>query len=125
MKVLLAATLIALMLGLTGCAAMFASKSTPVAMQTTPTGAEVWVDGNNRGTTPVSLDLSNKKTYIVTFKRDGFADATYEIKNGVGAGWILLDILGGLVPVVIDAATGAWYHLDSKVINQNLVAKKN
>lgn len=32
-------------------------------------------------------------------------------------GWIVLDILGALVPVVIYAATGAWYSLDQKNID--------
>ncbi|MGC9093737.1 MAG: hypothetical protein ACP5JH_10890 [Bacteroidota bacterium] len=29
----------------------------------------------------------------------------------------MLDILGGLIPVIIDAATGAWYYLDQTSIN--------
>ncbi|GAA5522894.1 hypothetical protein Asal01_02862 [Fodinibius salicampi] len=31
-----------------------------------------------------------------------------------------LDVLGGLVPVVVDAATGAWYNLDQESINATL-----
>ncbi len=36
------------------------------------------------------------------------------ITNHVGAGWIILDVLAGRVPFVVDAATGAWYSLDQK-----------
>ena len=28
-----------------------------------------------------------------------------------------MDIFGGLLPVVVDALTGAWYHLDTDNIN--------
>ncbi len=125
MRSFMAAALVVLLLGLNSCAALFASKTSAVPMQTTPSGAEVWLDGNKMGTTPVSLDLSNKKSHIITFKHEGFEDATYTINNSVGAGWVVLDILGGLVPVIIDAATGSWYRLDAKVVNQNLVTKKS
>ena len=52
------------------------------------------------------------KEYIVEFKREGYETVTREIVNKVGAGWIVLDVLLGLVPVIVDAATGAWYHLN-------------
>src|SRR5437867_877808 len=80
---------------LTGCATLFAAKNSPVAMQTNPSGAEVWIDGNKMGVTPLSLELSAKKSYVITFKKEG-QEATATINNGVGAGWVILDVLGGL-----------------------------
>ena len=44
------------------------------------------------------------------------ANSNLNITNHVGAGWIVLDVLCGLVPVIIDAATGAWCDLDQKNI---------
>ena len=34
---------------LVGCATILAKKITPVSMNTNPTGAEVWIDGNRKG----------------------------------------------------------------------------
>jgi hypothetical protein len=48
---------------------------------------------------------------------DGYKSKTYNVTNHVGAGWIVLDVLCGLVGVIIDAATGSWYELDQKNIN--------
>jgi hypothetical protein len=31
-----------------------------------------------------------------------------------GGGWIVLDVLAGLVPVIIDAATGEWSSVDEE-----------
>ncbi len=104
---------------LAGCATIFAAKNSSVAMQTNPSGAEIWIDGNRMGVTPMSLELSNKKSYVITFKKHG-QEATATLNNGVGAGWVILDVLGGLVPVIIDAATGSWYGLNSHVVNVNL-----
>jgi len=106
---------------LAGCAALFATKNPPISMQTNPSGAEVWIDGTRMGVTPLTLELSTKKSYVITFKKEG-QEATATISNSVGAGWIILDVLGGLVPVIIDAATGSWYGLNTHTVNVNLAA---
>ncbi|MBN9165918.1 MAG: hypothetical protein J0I07_33525 [Myxococcales bacterium] len=42
-----------------------------------------------------------------------FIDKQVPVKRFVGAGWILLDIaMGGLIAIVIDAATGNWYEFE-------------
>jgi hypothetical protein len=69
------------------------------------------------GKTPVRIKLESKLTYSIEFRKEGFATKTVNIQNHVGAGWIILDILGGLLPIIVDAATGAWYDLDQKNVN--------
>ena len=69
------------------------------------------------GETPFALKLESKKTYTIEFKKEGFETKIYNITNHVGAGWIVLDVLAGLVGVIVDAATGAWYSLDQKNVN--------
>ena len=110
-----------IVLGLTvSCATLFKSKKTSISLSSTPSGAEVYVDGSRVGQTPVILELANKKEHIVVFRKEGFAETTCRIDNSVGGGWVVLDVLGGLIPVIIDAATGAWYNLDPKACNVNL-----
>ena len=119
MKFLKAVTVPMIIVSLTGCAAIFAAKTVPVAMQTNPSSAEVWIEGNRMGLTPITLSLSNKKSYVVTFKKEG-QEATYQINSKVGTTWVILDMLAGFAPIVIDAATGSWYKLDPTIINVNL-----
>ena len=99
------------------CALMFKGTSEEVAFQSSPDRAQVYVEGELMGETPLAVKLESKKSYTIVFKAEGYKDRSYHIKNKIGAGWIILDILGGLVPVIIDAATGAWYSLDQKNIN--------
>ena len=99
------------------CALMFKGTSEEVAFQSSPDRAQVYVEGKLMGETPLAIKLESKKSYTIVFKAEGYKDQSYHIKNKIGAGWIILDILGGLVPVIIDAATGAWYSLDQKNIN--------
>jgi len=99
------------------CATIFKGSSSKVDFSSDPGGAQVYVNGAPRGTTPINLKLESKKTYTIEFKKEGYETATYTITNHVGVGWIVLDVLFGLVPVIVDAATGAWYELDQDAVN--------
>jgi hypothetical protein len=77
-----------------------------------PAKASVYVNGVNIGKSPISLELKSNKTYNVEFRLEGFEPKNIILNNSVGAGYIILDILFGLFPVIIDAATGDWYSLD-------------
>jgi hypothetical protein len=76
------------------------------------------------GKTPLQLKLASKKEYAIEFRAEGYQPRVYNISNKVGAGWIVLDVLAGLIPVIIDAATGAWYKLDQDNINAVLIKQQ-
>ncbi len=112
------AVLVAILL-VTGCAALFNSQSKGVIFTSDPTGAEVFINGRSYGRTPLALNMRQKGnyTYVVTFRAQDFEDRSYSLDTAVGAGWIILDVLGGLIPIVIDAASGSWYSLQNKAIH--------
>lgn len=104
-----------------GCAAIFKGTSNTVDFSSDPSGAKVYINGAHTGTTPVSLKLESKRTYSIEFRKEGYEPRTYTITNHVGAGWIILDVLlTGLVGIIVDAATGAWYELDQESVNAML-----
>ncbi len=102
---------------LNGCALIFQGTSKNMSFDSGPGSAEVWVNGAKAGVTPCKIELKRNQEYTIEFKKDGFQTKTYRITNGVGGGWVVLDILGGLIPVIIDAATGAWYGFDQDNVN--------
>ena len=89
-----------------------------VAMSSNPTGAEVWIDGARRGTTPFSLDLNNHTSHTVVFRLEGHQEVTCQLTTSVGAGWVILDVLGGLIPVIVDAATGKWNSFGTRRVQR-------
>lgn len=99
------------------CATLFKGNSSELDCSSEPRGAMVYVNGNYMGDTPIQLKLESKKNYSIEFRKDGYQTKTVNVTNHVGVGWIILDVLAGLVPVIVDAATGSWYHLDQKNIN--------
>lgn len=104
----------------TGCATLFSSGNVPVAFSSDTPGADVYINGSLRGRTPLTLELDNTKPVSATFKMAGRNDQTVEIGTQARAGFIVLDVLGGLLPVIIDAATGEWKTLDQKAVNVTL-----
>lgn len=100
-----------------GCAAVFKGTSNNVDFSSAPEGAKVYVNGVVMGTTPVKLKLESKKVYHVEFKKEGYETQNFTLTNHVGVGWVILDVIFGLVPVVVDAATGSWYVLDQDYVN--------
>jgi hypothetical protein len=91
-----------------GCAAILGSKQKDFNLNSSPTGADVYLNGNRLGGTPLKVKLSNQATHTFVFRRQGYQEATCTLNRGTGAGWVILDVLTGLVPIVIDAATGSW-----------------
>jgi hypothetical protein len=106
------------------CAVIFKGNSSKVDFNSTPAGAQVFVNGNYMGDTPIRLKLESKGNFQIEFRKEGFKTKTFNITNHVGAGWIILDVLFGLLPVIVDAATGAWYELDQSMVNAMLEKKQ-
>lgn len=111
------AVVLTLVLVLSGCATIFKGEYTDVSIQSEPDGTRVFINGEYYGQTPLRLELKTNQSYTIEFKRDGFKTQVRHIKNKIGVGWVVLDIVCGLYPVVIDALTGAWYNLDQKYVN--------
>ena len=114
---------LALVIVLGGCGALFNNGPAKVMFTSQPSEAEVWIDGNRFGTTPLVVDLSKKKSYTVSFRKDGFDEQVRTLNNKVSPTYVVLDILGGLVPVIVDAATGAWYVLEADNVQATLPAR--
>jgi hypothetical protein len=99
---------VVLMLSVTGCAALFGAKEKTFDLRSHPDGADVYLNGNRLGTTPVQARLSNLANHTFVFRKAGYKETTCTLTRGTDGGWVVLDILAGLVPVIIDAATNSW-----------------
>lgn len=119
-KTITIVTLIVMVVSLTGCAAIFTGGRGKVKADSTPSGAEVFVNGEKMGQTPCVIRLKTKAEYTLVIKKEGYKDQSFKITNKVGAGWVILDVIFGLLPVVVDAVTGSWYVFNEKNFNAQL-----
>jgi hypothetical protein len=102
------------------CGAIFNSGPQRVNFTSTPDSAEVWVDGVRRGTTPIFLELEKRKDHTVTFKKAGYQDFTNPVTRAVKGVYVVFDVLFGILPVIVDAATGSWYVLSTDHVHGTL-----
>ena len=109
--------LVGCVLALTSCATILNDKEPLVDISSEPAGAEVYVDGEYVGITPVEVPLSVHSNHTVVFRKEGYADRRFTVSNEVGVLWIILDVVTGLVPLIIDAVTGDWLELKDDTVN--------
>ncbi|GGD50502.1 PEGA domain-containing protein [Muriicola marianensis] len=120
-KILFISVALITLCGISSCATLFGKKTHALAVSSDPRGAEVYVNGFKMGVTPVELNLKADKSYTIEYRKEGYESVTRVVNTKVGAGWIILDVLGGLIPVIVDAATGNWNKLDQDAVNAALI----
>ncbi len=100
-----------------GCATIFSGSKQEIKLNSTPTGATVYINGSEEGTTPIKVNLKKGKEYIIEFVKDDYKKKTLRLSYSLGIGWLILDIVVGLVGVIVDAATSNWYIFDLDYYN--------
>ena len=108
-----------LLLTTNGCS-FFAPKTEEVAVNTVPSGAQVYVNNSLKGTTPCSVPVSCKGGEILV-KKSGYDPQIHKIGRHLGTCGVM-DIVGTvmfLVPAIGLFSAGA-YTLDQHTINVNM-----
>lgn len=117
--------LLVFVFALEGCATIFSGSYDEVDLSSEPTGAKILVNGKDEGNTPMTVRLKKSKEYTIEFVKDGFQTKSLRMTYGLGAGWLILDILSGLVGIIVDAATGNWNSFDYDSYKANLRPVEN
>lgn len=105
---------------LASCATIIHGTRQDVSFSSTPSGAKVLINGMDKGSTPVIVNLERKNTYVVKIHLDGYTPYETNIIKKVD-GWIAGNIIfGGLIGLVVDAASGGMYKLSPEQIASEL-----
>ncbi len=102
---------------LSNCATIFKGEYRDVRINSEPDDTQVYINGEFMGRTPLKLELRPDEPLTIEFRREGYKTVVRQITNKIGVGWIVLDVISGLIPVLVDALTGAWYEFDQRYIN--------
>ena len=105
-----------LALSLTGCAAVFRGTNDRVQIESTPAGATAKVGTNEVGPTPASAQVKRRGLTAVTVTKPGYEVHNGAVRKQIDVPWLLLDlgtcIFTLCIPLIIDAASGAWMDVD-------------
>ncbi|MDR2050750.1 MAG: PEGA domain-containing protein [Deltaproteobacteria bacterium] len=94
------------------CATLFKDED-KVSFHSSPEEALVLIDGLPAGRTPLELSLVPDRKYAAEFRKEGYLPETVEINAVPGEKWVILDVIGllipgGSIPLLVDAITGNW-----------------
>lgn len=101
----------ALILLISGCATIISDSSENVTFDSSPSGADVFIDGVRMGKTPVTVTLRKSKKDTVMFKLDGHKTVTRDLTKSFD-GVALINVFWDLSTT--DAITGAIMEYDPK-----------
>jgi hypothetical protein len=94
--------------------------SQDIGISSSPTNAEVSIDGLTKGHTPVIANLSRKDNHIVKLALPGYAPAELTLARGV-SGWVWGNLVfGGLIGLGVDAISGGLYKLSPEQLSGEL-----
>ena len=123
MKILLAIVLLSSLALSSGCATILKGNHQRISVTSEPSGARVRINGSDVGETPYSAKVNSSHAQTVEVKKEGYSPRTIVLASTIGVGWIVVDVLCGFVPVIVDAATGSWNVLENDDIHVRLDAK--
>jgi hypothetical protein len=112
---------------LSGCATVTRGTTDTLMIQSEPSAAEVELSTGQTCRTPCSFELKRKRDLHVVMRKEGFQDADIAVESkvaGAGAAGMAGNVLiGGIIGVGVDAATGATKSLKPNPVHVHLVVK--
>ena len=103
-----------------GCATIMHGSRQDVGISSSPTGASVVIDNQDKGKTPIAAELKRKENHIIKIEMAGYQPFETTITHKV-SGWVWGNIaFGGLIGLAVDAITGGLYNLTPEQISATL-----
>src|SRR3954469_19670041 len=103
--------IIAMAIGTTGCASIMHGTTQDVAISSSPSGAQVVIDNQPAGSTPIIAHLKRNENHILKLDVPGYLPYETGFTKSV-SGWVWGNVLfGGLIGLAVDAISGGLYYL--------------
>lgn len=105
------------------CASIFGGKKNTIRIHGGPTESKVFLDGEFLGVTPLKMRVSKYKLQegsILEIRKDGYESLFYEVNRRPHVGYVVLNILSGSIPLIIDVANGNIYRPNTRNIEIDL-----
>lgn len=99
---------VAILVYSSGCATIVTGggEDQSVRVASMPKGADVFVDDQLVGQTPISLRLTRKDDHMVRVQKAGYVPYERHVKSGFNP-WMIGNVLfGGIIGIVVDAVSG-------------------
>lgn len=103
----------------TSCATVFRKNYTQEVTfnPNEPKNAYLYVNGEYKGVTPVTLELDSRETYDVKYTKRSYLPNQFDLEGRVLPKYVIADFFAGAVvlgwiPMIVDASTNKWRGFD-------------
>ncbi len=90
-----------------------------ITLDPEPKGALVYVNGQYKGLSPVTLNLDPTKTYEVKYIHPHYLSESFTLQKGIIKKWLWMDLaslaVGNPTAIITDAITEKWKGFDASV----------
>ena len=101
--------------GIQSCATVMTGKHDIILVNSSPSGAHFTTDTGGQGTTPAKFEVPDNVDVRFSFELPGFQKTEYVAKKHISA-WVWGNILiGGIIGVVVDVASGGMNVHDDQI----------
>ena len=115
----LTACILIMALLLNGCGAIMHGTRQDVTINSSPSEAKVYVNGEER-TTPAQYNLKRKHNYLIKVSKEGYETAEVMVSHKLDwTAWADL-LVWGIIPIFYDLGSGAAWKLTPEEINVSL-----
>jgi hypothetical protein len=120
------ALVVGTLITLTGCATILRGTGHGIGISSQPPGAEVTIDNQILGITPVSAKLRRKDNHQIVIQMEGYEPYAIMLTRQT-SGWVFGNILFGpgvLIGLAVDAIAGGMYTLSPGQVSADLLPGK-
>lgn len=111
-------------LALSSCCSIINGRHDTVNVSSNVTGANVRVDGMERGKTPCTVEVRRTPGQVLTVEKQGYETHSTQLTTAT-SGWVFGNIAaGGLIGLFVDMVTGSWMDVEPDSVNATLTPKR-
>ena len=105
-------------LTVSSCVTLYGGGAQRIAVTSTPSDAQVFVDGKHAGATPVRVTLSNREPdVVITVEKDGYPVHRCRLQRSGSVGRILASVGIGIgIGVIASVAVNTWNESDTGLL---------
>jgi len=108
---------------LSSCATIFGGRKNTIKISGNNSKSEVYLDGEYLGLTPLKMRISKYKLQegsVIEIRKHGYQSCFYTVNRRPHVGYVLLNILSGSIPLIVDVANGNIYRPNTRNIEFDL-----
>ncbi|NPD44791.1 MULTISPECIES: hypothetical protein [unclassified Lentimicrobium] len=110
---------------MSSCATILGGRKNTIKVNAgSPLAAKVYLDGDCIGETPFKTRIEKRKIQegsLIEIKKDGYETLRYEVIRFPHVGYVMLDIVTGVIPLIVDVLDGNIYRPNTRNIEYELV----